>query len=73
MDSENRKVLGKGTWTLASRSPEARESIPVISLSEQVLNGSTVVHPGEKQAEHGNKEPVCHKTQQSKQTNKTPN
>ena len=46
MDSENRKVLGKGTWTLASRSPEARESIPVISLSEQVLNGSTVVHPG---------------------------
>ena len=25
-----------------------------------------------KQAEHGNKEPVCHKTQQSKQTNKNP-
>ena len=46
MDSKNMKVLGKGTYTLASRSTEARDLIPVISLSKHVLSEITGVHPG---------------------------
>ena len=40
------KVLEKGTYALASRSTEARDSIPFISLSKHVLSAITGVHPG---------------------------
>ena len=40
------KFLGNGTESLASRSTEARESLPVCSLSKHVLGGITVVHLG---------------------------
>ena len=43
MDSKNRTVIVKGTWILARRSTEVK--ITIISLSEKVLSGITVVHP----------------------------
>ena len=46
MNSKNMKAIGKDKKTLASRSTEARVLIPIISLSEQVLSGITVVQQG---------------------------
>lgn len=40
------KFLGNGTESLASRSTETRESLPVCSLSKHVLSRITVVHLG---------------------------